>query len=114
MIEAMACETTVIAYRQGSVSEAIEEGVTGFIVHMLEEVVRAGKQVVSLSRRQCREVSQERFSARRMADDYGTAYRPLVTAKPAPAMAPQTPLLTVNSHPPNVATGVGQASGTEG
>jgi glycosyltransferase involved in cell wall biosynthesis len=51
MIEAMACETPVIAYRQGSVSGAIEEGVTGFIVHMLEEVVRAGKQVVSLRRR---------------------------------------------------------------
>jgi glycosyltransferase involved in cell wall biosynthesis len=32
MIEAMACGTPVIAYRRGSVSEVVEDGVTGFIV----------------------------------------------------------------------------------
>src|SRR5438093_7967236 len=39
MIEAMACGTPVIAYRGGAVPEALDEGVTGFIVHSLEDAM---------------------------------------------------------------------------
>ena len=39
MIEAMACGTPVLAFRNGSVPEVIDEGVTGFIVDSEEEAV---------------------------------------------------------------------------
>ena len=40
MIEAMACGTPVLAFRQGSVSEIIDQGVTGAIVDTMDEAVR--------------------------------------------------------------------------
>src|SRR5262249_31702371 len=41
MIEALACGTPVIAWRNGSVPEVIDDGVTGFIVDSMEEAVDA-------------------------------------------------------------------------
>ena len=41
MIEAMACGTPVIGFRQGSVPEVVKHGVTGFIVKTVEEAVSA-------------------------------------------------------------------------
>jgi glycosyltransferase involved in cell wall biosynthesis len=78
MIEAMACGTPVIAYRNGSVPEVMEDGVTGFVVDDLEQAVRAVGRVGELSRRRCREVFEQRFSAPRMARDYLTLYRRVV------------------------------------
>jgi glycosyltransferase involved in cell wall biosynthesis len=91
MIEAMACGTPVIAYRRGSVPEVIDEGVTGFMVESLEEAVRAVKKVARLSRKRCRTVFQERFSAARMVSDYVTVYRQLVEARPISARHLATP-----------------------
>ena len=51
MIEALACGTPVIAWRNGSVPEVIEDGVTGFVVDSVEEAVRAVGRVAGLSRR---------------------------------------------------------------
>ncbi len=78
MIEAMACGTPVIAYRRGSVPEVLEEGVTGFIVQGLEDAIEAVRRVPTLSRRRCREVFEERFSASRMVRDYLTIYKRLL------------------------------------
>src|SRR5213078_3500138 len=41
MIEAMACGTPVIAFRSGSVSEVVDDGVTGFVVDGEAEAVQA-------------------------------------------------------------------------
>jgi glycosyltransferase involved in cell wall biosynthesis len=81
MIEAMACGTPVIAYRQGSVPEVMEEGVTGFIVHSLEDAVRAAERIPSLSRQRCRQLFEGRFSASRMARDYLAIYQRVVDRK---------------------------------
>ncbi len=75
MIEALACGTPVIAWRHGSVSEVLEDGVTGFIVEELEDAVAAVAKLGSLSRRRCRSAFEERFSARRMAREYLTLYQ---------------------------------------
>jgi glycosyltransferase involved in cell wall biosynthesis len=89
MIEALACGTPVIAWRCGSVPEVIDEGVTGFIVESLEEAVQAVARVASLSRRRCREVFEQRFSAARMAQDYLAIYERLVrTGKRRPKSSP--------------------------
>jgi len=78
MIESLACGTPVIAWRHGSVSEVLEDGVTGFIVEGLEDAVAAVAKVGSLSRRRCRSVFEERFSARRMVQDYLAIYQRIV------------------------------------
>ena len=82
MIEAMACGTPVVAYPRGSVPEVIQDGVTGFIVENLDEAVKAVGRVSSLSRRRCREVFEQRFTASRMVRDYVAIYENLVS-KPA-------------------------------
>ncbi len=83
MIEALACGTPVIAFPKGSVPEVMTDGVTGFVVSSVEEAARAVGRVGELSRRRCREVFEERFSAPRMARDYLAIYRRL------PDLAPQ-------------------------
>src|SRR5207247_396666 len=61
MIEALACGTPVIAYRQGSVPEILDHGVTGFIVEGLEDALRAVERIGEISRRRCRQVFEQRF-----------------------------------------------------
>ena len=79
MIEAMACGTPTIAYRNGSVPEVLEDEKTGFIVDNLRDAVDAVDRVSLLSRRTCREVFERRFSASRMAFDYLTIYKALLS-----------------------------------
>jgi glycosyltransferase involved in cell wall biosynthesis len=81
MIEAMACGTPVIAFRCGSVPEVIDDGVTGFVVESVDEAVRAVERVDRLSRRRCREVFEQRFTAERMARDYVAVYAGLAEAR---------------------------------
>jgi glycosyltransferase involved in cell wall biosynthesis len=81
MIEAMACGTPVVAYEAGSVSEVMEEGVTGFIVNEIEQAVEAVARVRDLSRARCREVFEKRFVASRMANDYINVYKHLADSQ---------------------------------
>lgn len=78
MIEAMACETPVIAYRSGSVPEVIEHGVTGFIVDDEEDAVRAIRNLSRLDRRKIRARFEQRFTSDRMARAYEARYRVLI------------------------------------
>ena len=82
MIEAMACGTPVIAWRNGAAPEVVTDGVTGFIVESVEEAARAVGRVSSLSRRGCRQMFEERFDAARMSRDYIEVYRRLAQAGP--------------------------------
>jgi glycosyltransferase involved in cell wall biosynthesis len=74
MIESMACGTPVVAYEGGSVSEVMDDGVTGFVVNDIDHAVEAVGRVRNLSRARCREVFEKRFTASRMARDYVNAY----------------------------------------
>jgi glycosyltransferase involved in cell wall biosynthesis len=74
----MACGTPVIAFNRGSVSEIIDEGVTGFIVEDEAGAVGAVDRLAELSRERIRQVFEQRFTARRMALDYLAAYRSLI------------------------------------
>lgn len=78
MIEALACGTPVIAWRNGSVPEVIDDGSTGFIVESLEEAAQAVGRVTGLSRETCRQVFEDRFDAARMAREYVEVYQRLM------------------------------------
>jgi glycosyltransferase involved in cell wall biosynthesis len=77
MIEAMSCGTPVLAFRNGSVPEVLEEGVTGSIVSNIDEAIRAVPKVLALDRRRIRRRFEERFSSHRMATDYVNVYKAL-------------------------------------
>ena len=78
MIEAMACGTPVLAFRQGSVPEIIDPGVTGAIVDTTAEAVRTLPRVIALDRHAVRRRFEQRFSSARMAADYVALYRSLL------------------------------------
>ncbi|EFH13148.1 glycosyltransferase, group 1 family protein [Pseudoroseomonas cervicalis ATCC 49957] len=77
MIEAMACGAPVIAFRHGSVPEVIDEGVTGFAVDSMAEAIAAVPRLKSLPRAAVRARFEQRFTARRMAEDYVALYQRL-------------------------------------
>jgi glycosyltransferase involved in cell wall biosynthesis len=77
MIEAMACGTPVLAFRNGAVPEVIDEGVTGCVVDTLEEAIRALGVVLALDRAGVRKRYEERFTVARMARDYVEVYQRL-------------------------------------
>jgi glycosyltransferase involved in cell wall biosynthesis len=83
LIEALACGTPIIAFRNGSVPEIVEHGRTGFIVDTLEDAIAAVQKVGSIDRRTCRAAFEERFTARRMAQAYLAIYEksPLLKAR---------------------------------
>jgi glycosyltransferase involved in cell wall biosynthesis len=84
MIEAMACGCPVIAFRRGSVPEVVEDGLTGFIVDDVAGAVAAVAATRRLDRTAIRRRFEERWSARRMAEDYLALYRQLArAARPA-------------------------------
>jgi len=81
MIEAMACGTPVIALRRGSVSEIVEEGISGLIVDNVEQAVAAVCRVAELDRAKVRAAFERRFAVERMAKDYVDVYRRLVASR---------------------------------
>jgi glycosyltransferase involved in cell wall biosynthesis len=86
MIEAMACGTPVIAMRNGSVPEVVDDGKTGFIVESEDQAVAAVHKLASLDRRTVRGIFETRFSARRMAEDYVSVYERLIAREERPLL----------------------------
>jgi glycosyltransferase involved in cell wall biosynthesis len=77
MIEAMACGTPVVAMRQGSVPEVVDDGKTGFVVDAddLDAFVAAVGRVGEIDPAVCRRTVEERFTVERMVADYEAVYR---------------------------------------
>jgi len=82
MIEAMACGTPVIAWRNGSVPEVVEHGLTGFIVNSEVEAREAVARLPELDRHAIRARFEERFSATAMARRYLEIYARLPLEQP--------------------------------
>lgn len=78
MVESMACGTPVIGRPLGAVPEVVVEGVTGFLRHDVDEMVRAVDRAATLDPRHCRALVEARFSAHSMVDGYEALYRRLV------------------------------------
>jgi glycosyltransferase involved in cell wall biosynthesis len=75
MIEALACGTPVIAFNRGSVTEVIDDGITGFIVDNLEDAIERARRIPEIDRAACRAAFERRFTAGRMAANYVQLYR---------------------------------------
>src|SRR5918912_1702836 len=99
MAEALACGTPVLALNRGSVSEVVQEGVTGFIRETEDELVAAVGRIGDLDRLRCRQEAERRFSPAAMAEAYEGVYARLVD-HPAPP------------PPSRVAVGFAQVVGT--
>jgi glycosyltransferase involved in cell wall biosynthesis len=85
MVEAMACGTPVLALRDGSVPELIEDGVTGFIRDTEDELVDAVSRLCELNRGRCRAEAVRRFSPAAMGDAYECVYRQLLEGDELPS-----------------------------
>ncbi len=70
MIEAMAAGTPTIAWKTGSTPEVIDHGRSGFLVTSNDEAVDAVRLASEHPRQTVRSCFEERFTSRRMAEDY--------------------------------------------
>jgi len=87
MIEAMACGTPVIAFPRGAVPEVLVEGESGFMVDSVDAAVEAVGKLDRIDHRRCRQLFEERFTAKRMATDYLDVYRRILKGHDASAAA---------------------------
>jgi|HigsolmetaAR201D_1030396.scaffolds.fasta_scaffold00009_35 Glycosyltransferase len=92
MIESMACGTPVIAFRNGSVPEVIDHGVSGFIVDSVDEAVEMVARLPQVDRARVRSTFETRFTSERMASDYLALYRRLINER-KPSIPVETEVL---------------------
>jgi glycosyltransferase involved in cell wall biosynthesis len=83
MIESLACGTPVIARPCGSVPEILRDRLTGFIASSVDDLVAAVRRINEISRRQCREEFETRFTVEVMAANYERIYYQLASMKHA-------------------------------
>lgn len=70
MVEAMACGTPVIAFNKGSVPEVVDEGITGYKVKNVEEMIAVLPKINDIDRRRCRQQAADRFDVNVIATHY--------------------------------------------
>ena len=75
MVESLACGTPVIAFREGSAPEVVEEGKTGFIVDDEHEMARAVERLEEIDPAACRGACQDRFGVPAVVRGYEAVYR---------------------------------------
>lgn len=85
-LEAMACGTPAIAFRNGALPEVVIDGVTGFVVGTEQEMVEATSRVQQLRPAACRVHVERNHSATAMADSYEKFYRALAEGSRLPSL----------------------------
>ena len=86
MIEAMSAGTPVIAWRNGSVSEVVDDGVSGWVVNSMDEAVASVAAVRNMGREEVRQRFEARFTAQSMARAYIESYEALVAKQTRPIL----------------------------
>lgn len=75
MIEAMSCGTPVIGWDNGSVSEIVQDGVTGFVVSDVAGMINAVGKIDSIDRAKVRQRAEQFFSVEKMVQGYEKVYK---------------------------------------
>jgi glycosyltransferase involved in cell wall biosynthesis len=75
MAEGLASATPVLAFPNGAAPEIIEDGRTGFLCRDEAAMVAALRRVPEISRDECRNAAERRFSLQRMAREHERFYR---------------------------------------
>ena len=86
VVESLATGTPVIAFHS-FVPEIIRPGRTGFLVDDVDGAVEAVGRVGSLSRQDCRDNVEERFTATRMVADYAELFSHIASGGRRPSLA---------------------------
>jgi glycosyltransferase involved in cell wall biosynthesis len=81
LVEAMACGTPVLALDKGAVSEIVVNGLNGYRVETLDEMVSIFPKVIEIDRRKVRDFAVERFDVMRMVGDYVKVYEKIIDGK---------------------------------
>jgi glycosyltransferase involved in cell wall biosynthesis len=74
MAEALACGTPVIAFKRGSVTDIVKEGINGFACTSVEEAAAAVGRLHTIDRRRVREDCEARFDASVIISQYEQLY----------------------------------------
>ncbi len=78
MIEAMSCGTPVIGWKNGSVPEVVEDGLTGYVVESVDGMVKAIQSIDSISRQATRLRAETLFSQEKMVAGYLRVYERII------------------------------------
>ncbi|MFC1630210.1 glycosyltransferase family 4 protein [Patescibacteria group bacterium] len=78
VVEAMACGTPVLAYREGAIPELVKEEKTGFLVNNQREMVNAVKKIGQIDRLTCHRYVKKRFSLEKMVNKYEALYHTII------------------------------------
>jgi glycosyltransferase involved in cell wall biosynthesis len=70
MAESMACGTPVIAYNHSALPEVVTNGITGYIVENLEDMISKVKDIPGIDRRNCRLYAMKKFDVTIIATQY--------------------------------------------
>jgi glycosyltransferase involved in cell wall biosynthesis len=102
MIESLACGTPVLAFPEGAAPEVVEHRRTGFLCRDEADMATAVGRLDELSRQDCREAVERRFSARRMAADHVRVYRSAIARRRLARPGHETHALRqpLDLHPP--------------
>lgn len=76
--EANACGTPVIAFKRGAVPELIKNGVNGYLVDDVDEMVKRIKTIDEIDRKACREAVEVRFAKETMVENYEKVYYDII------------------------------------
>lgn len=82
-MEAAACGTPVIAFRNGALPEVVEDGRTGYLVDGVASMADAIGRTGAISPDDCRATAQRRFGMERMAGAYLDRYQALAQRRAA-------------------------------
>lgn len=75
VIEAMACGTPAIAFNHGAMCEIISDGVDGYVVDGVEQMVVKMGEINKIDRSKARQKIEDMFTYQKMVDGYEEAYK---------------------------------------